>query len=294
LALLGEPDVVVDQILLDWAYVAIVALAVGVLIQELGILSLGHAGIVLSAAYLTAFVAFGQLSILQAILAAGLPVVLIGLVAMRLRDDVFAVVTLALSETLRLFVIGADSLTHGALGLGPIMRADWLASAGSAALLAWSVFSLMCLVVVFLLRRWTGLELGAIRDGDLYGRAVGIHVQRTRFIAVSGSAAVAAVAGVLQVGYYGLAAPSAGGLDVSLQAIAAVIIGWPFWKQGRPFRNVVGLIVGSGVIVTLPPLLRQIGAASAETAVLRQAVFGGLLFCLVHPRSPLSRMFVRR
>jgi len=283
--------VIFDQLVLDWAHVALMTLALGVLVQELGMLSLGHTGIALAAAYLAAAVALGILPVIPGVLIGCGLVATIACFALRLRDDIFAVVTLALSEGLRHFFIGAGSLTGGALGLGPVGRPDWLATTAMAATVAWAVFLGLALVVVPLMKGWTGLALGAIRDGELFARAAGIRARRLRLIAVGATATVAAVSGMLQVGYYGLASPSAGSLDITLQAIAAVMIGWRFWRQGRPFRNLLGYAFGAAVVVILPALLRQVGAEVALAGVMRQCVFGAMLFCLVHPRFRAAGLF---
>lgn len=285
---------VVEQLLVDWAHVTLLATAIGFLLHELGMLSLGHAGLVLVGAYSVAFVGLGVLSPVTVLILAGLPLGVLALVAMRVRDDIFAVMTLAVAESIRLFVLGADRLTDGALGLGPVPRPSWMVAGPYAAMVPWMAVLLTFAAATMALKGWPGLLLGAVRDGELFARGVGLSTTSVRFVAVFLSGAAAMVAGALQIQYFGLATPTMGSVDVSLQAIAAAMLAWPLWRQGRPILTVVGFTLGALIIVVLPPLLRTLGPSTADAAVWRQAVLGVLLFSLVHPRSPFATMLRRR
>jgi ABC-type branched-subunit amino acid transport system permease subunit len=282
---------VTQQLIVDWAHLMLLTAAVGFLLHEVGLLSLGHAGLLLGGAYATAFVALGMVSPLMGALVMGLPLILIAAIAAKVRDDIFAVVTLALAETMRLFVLGADKVTQGALGLGPVPRISVMSDGASAGLLGWSAVALALAMAIITLRSWPGLVLGTIRDGELFARGIGINTKAARSVAVMCSGSAALGAGLLQVEYFGVATPTMGNLDVSLQAIAAAMLAWPFWKQGQPLRTAAGFALGAAIVTMLPPLLRLLSPATADAAVLRQALLGVLLFSLVHPRSPLNRCF---
>jgi branched-chain amino acid transport system permease protein len=284
---------VLEQVLVDWAHLTLLAAAIGFLLHETGFLSLGHAGLVLAGGYAVAFASLGVLSPLGVVASAVLPLGVLAVVGMRVRDDIFAVVTLAIAEAIRLFVLGADELTQGALGLGPVPRYRLFIDAPLTVITPWVVVLVAVSGAVLVLRQWPGLSLGSIRDGELFSRAVGMRTIWIRFFAVLLSGTGAIVAGALQIQYFGLAAPTMGTLDVSLQAIAAAMLAWPLWRHGRPLSAAIGFVLASLTVVTLPPLLRAIGPSSADAAVWRQAALGILLFSLVHPRSPFAAMLRR-
>jgi len=278
------------QIAIDWAHLAILTMAVGILLHELGMLSLGHAGVLLTGAYCWAFWARGDLSLFGSVAIGGFVLIIMSLTALRVQDDIFAVVTLALGEALRFFTLGAADLTGGSVGLGPIPRSDWVASMRGSQSLGFAAVLAVGWISVVTLRRWPGVVLGSIRDAELLTQGMGIRTRRIRFTVVTLSCTAAVLAGALQVAYYGLATPNMGALDISLQAVAAAMLAWPLWRQNRPIRSTFGFLLGSAIVVLLPPLLRQLVHGGVDVAVVRQALFGTLLYGLVHPRSPLSRL----
>jgi branched-chain amino acid transport system permease protein len=281
------------QIAIDWAHLAILTMAVGILLHELGMLSLGHAGALLTGAYCWAFWARGDFSIIGSLMIGGAVLVIMSLTALRVQDDIFAVVTLALSESVRLFSLGATDLTGGSVGLGPIPRGDWVASMGGSQWLGVGTVLVLGCISVVTLRRWPGVVLGSIRDSERLTQGIGVRTRRVRFTVVALTGAAAALAGALQVAYFGLATPTMGALDISLQAVASAMLAWPLWRQNYPLRSLVGFLLGSAIIVILPPLIRYTIQGGFDVAVVRQALFGALLYVLVHPRSPLSRLLGR-
>lgn len=286
-------NMVWEQIIIDWTHLVILTMAVGFLLHEVGMLSLGHSGLILIGAYCAGFWVLGQLSLLSASGLVVLALLALSLTAMRVRDDIFAVVTLGFGELIRLFVVGASDLTGGTLGLGPIPRSDWMASAHGAQWMGGVTVVVLGSAVAVLMRSWPGLILGSIRDGELLSQSCGVATGPIRLVAVSASGLAAVVVGALQATYFGLATPNLGTVDISLYAVASAMLGWPLWRQGRPERALIGFIVGSFVLVALPPFLRQVLRTGLDVAVFRQAVFGAVLYCLVHPRSPLSTVFNR-
>ncbi len=277
------------QLLVDWSHLSILSLAIGFLLFEVGVLSLGHAGMLLIGAYCVALLSLGKLGWLSALcLFVGVQIAL-ALFALRVRGDVFALTSLAFSEALRFIALGAWNLTRGSLGLGPI-SATWLSSDWGSAAAGVTAVGVVTIAYIVLGRGWPGLILGTMRDDELVARGQGFRTNRVRFFAVALSGCVAALLGGLQVAYFGAAYPNMGRLEISLMALAAVMLASPFWSQGRPGRTVIGLLAGAATIVCLPPLLRWALPGSVDVALLRQALFGSLLYLLVHPGKPLLRL----
>jgi len=276
------------QLLVDWSHLSLLSLAVGFMIFEVGIISLGHAGTLLLGAYCLALLSLGELGWFSVMcLLLGIHIAL-ALSAVRVRDSVFALTSLAFSEAIRFAALGAWDITRGSIGLGPI-PSSWLSTDLGAATAGVVAVGIVGAVYVFLVRGWPGLILGAMRDDELVARGQGFKIAPTRFFVVALSGSVAALLGALQVTYYGSAYPSMGRLEVSLMALATVMIASPVWRQGRPVRTVLGLLGGAVTIACLPPLLRWMLPGSVDVALLRQVLFGSLLYLLVHPGKPLKR-----
>lgn len=279
-----------SQILIDSTHLWILALAYGFLLHELGILTLGHSGLLLAGAYGYALVAIGQWRLEGGLALVAAVVTLLGLSALRVRGDIFTVLSFAFAESLRYLALGLISVTGGANGLGPIDRPPWLANDGSALTTALCVAGLgVAAYVVFASGRW-GMRAGSLRDDELLARAYGVSSQPIKFLAVAATGLVVSIVGMLQVAYFGLAVPRLGNIDVSLQSIAAAMLALPLWRHGRPWSTVLGLACGAVVLTILPPLLRSLWNAGPDVAVLRQFAFGGALYALVHPRSPFSKI----
>ena len=279
---------VATQLIIDWAQVSLLSMAIGFLFFETGMLSLGHAGALLVGAYCVAFLALGQLGWLPVMLLLMVVIGGLGLSSLRVRGDIFAVISLALAEALRFTALGAYGLTKGALGLGPIPW-TWLRTDSGAAVAGLLAVGGVAAVYILVVRGWPGLALGAIRDNELVARGLGFATLPIMFSAVALSCLVAALSGGLQVAYYGIAYPTLGRLEVSLMAFAAVKLASPLWRQGRPLRSVTGQLGGTAVIVALPPFLRWMLPGSIDAAVLREILFGVLLYLLVLPPDWLAR-----
>ena len=98
-------------------------LSLGLTIQYglTGLINFGLVGFFAIGAYVSALLAINGVplvvSFLAASIVAGLAAWPIGLVALRLRDDYFAIVTLGFSETVRLVIVNESWLTNGVRGI---------------------------------------------------------------------------------------------------------------------------------------------------------------------------------
>lgn len=275
---------VLTQIIIDWIHLFVLTAAIGLLLHEAGLISLGHAGMLLGGAYAFGLGAMGSASFAAGGAAVLLLASLLALVVLRVGSDIFAVVTLAFGMILYRVSVAATNWTGGSLGLGPLPRPEWLdsdtGSMGTAALSG----AVVVLVYWCVVRSNFGLELGASRDNELAARMQGISTGFVRYVAVVITGVMAACVGALQASSYGLVTPRMGVLEVSLQAVAAAMLAGVVWKQGRPLPTLAGYATASAALVVTPPLLRQILPGTVEEAVLRQALFGIVLYALVHPR----------
>jgi branched-chain amino acid transport system permease protein len=201
-----------------------------------GQVSFGHAAFFGAGAYVAALL---QLRLgINAWAAAGLGVLAgaatgwaIGALAFRarLRGSYFALVTLAFAEVLRILANAAD-ITGGAAGL--LIKLDVRPGNlqfSNRALFAWIVIA--CVGAVLLLTRFIargrfGAQLAAVRENENAAQALGVDILAVKLRAITLSAGITALAGVLYVQYFLYLDASIGfGAWISIEALLAAIVG---------------------------------------------------------------------
>jgi branched-chain amino acid transport system permease protein len=170
-----------------------------------GLVSLGHAAFFGLGAYSSGLLSLKPglspwLTIpVGGLFGVGLAVVM-GLLFRRLRGAYFALATLAFVEIPRVVTDNWEGLTRGSLGLtlGP-----WRVEIGSSAAASYYLVLSYALVLVFLVallwRSNVGLALQAAREEETAAKAVGIHVDRYRFLSLLLSAFLTATSGAIYV-----------------------------------------------------------------------------------------------
>ena len=225
-----------------------------------------------------------------AIPVAGLVCALFGtalaLMAMRLRGDYFAIVTLGFSEVARLIMLNEDWLTEGPKGFKVNARPFAGTLDGPAypyaylALVAATV--LACFAIVEALRRAPyGRVLRAIRDDEVVAGSLGKNVLRFRVQVFAIGSAFMGVAGALFCHYVQNVSP-----DTFLPMLSIFI--WMSVIVGGAGNN-RGLLVGAGVVMAILEGSRFLNdfvrVFDAETlAALRIIVIGVLLILVLRFR----------
>jgi branched-chain amino acid transport system permease protein len=290
------------------AFVAIAAIgAVGlnILVGYTGQLSLGHAFFMAVGAY-TAAVLGGDhgLSATVWLPAAGVVAAVIGCalapVAVRLRGLFLAIVTLGVLYIGQHIFTSAPAISGGGAGrtipavqIGPY---DFGAGQemvvggvviGREALyyyLALIVLALAVLYVANLSRSRFGRAMQATRDGELPAAVLGVDLTRTKLAAFTVSSFLAGISGALYASFLSYVLPDQWGLALSIQFLAAVIIGG--------MGSVSGPLVGALFVFALPDVLTNLPFATGTEIAgipLRAAtslVYGALIIgvFLVEPR----------
>jgi branched-chain amino acid transport system permease protein len=201
-----------------------------------GQVSFGHAAFFGAGAYVAALL---QLRLgINAWAAAGLGVLAgaatgwaIGALAFRarLRGSYFALVTLAFAEVLRILANAAD-ITGGAAGL--LIKLDVRPGNlqfSNRALFAWIVIASVGAVLLltrFIARGRFGAQLAAVRENENAAQALGVDILAVKLRAITLSAGITALAGVLYVQYFLYLDASIGfGAWISIEALLAAIVG---------------------------------------------------------------------
>jgi len=299
LAVAGLPLFASDYVLLLAGQTAIFAIAViglNVLTGMTGLISLGHAAFFAIGAYVTAVGAksagltiFATLPL--SVVVAAFVGILVGMPSLRVRGFYLAVATLS-ANLLVIFLLERDWLapfTGGINGIEtPSLNLFGQSFAGPMA--RYYLVAPFAIISLLLMHNLTLTRIGrafiAIRDHDTSAEILGISLMRYKLMSFAVCAAFGGLAGCLWAYYFAALQPHNFGLLLSIQFLAALIIG----GQGATF----GPILGAAFVVLLPEFLKTVfGFASGEDVAAlrylgptREVVFGSLiiLFLIFEPR----------
>lgn len=196
----------------------------------------------------------------------------IGLIALRLRDDYFAIATLGFSEVVRVVVISEQELTNGVQGIPGIPRLFAFAESRTLQpLLVLGTLLLVNLAVVLAMRRIVrspfGRMIGAIRDNEEAVRALGKDPARFKTQVLMVGAGLAALGGSFYAHYVGYVAPDQFIPLVTFQIWMAMILGGAGKISGAVVGTIVLMVIleGSRFLPDVLPFVS--GAAMAEIRI---------------------------
>ncbi|WP_116711105.1 branched-chain amino acid ABC transporter permease [Actinomycetospora cinnamomea] len=242
-----------------------------------GQISLGHGALMAVGGYTTALLLPAGLPFLVAILtgavAAGIVGIIVGAAAAKLHGPYLAGATLALAVGLPGLALAFADTLGGEQGLTvDVPRPPaWFADAhfflfgsdpSTTQYLAY-IGALVAGLVLFLLANLHTSRYGrvwrAVRDDEVAAELAGLRLGRLRVLAFVVSAVCAGLAGGVLALATRLVAPSGFTIVLSLSLIAAVVIGG--------LGSLTGAVLGSAVIVFLPPLVTGLGARAGLSDV---------------------------
>lgn len=224
---------------------AVLASSVNMLVGQLGLLSLGHAGIAASAGYGVAWATVHghpvgtQLGV--AALAVLMASAVYGLTTMRTGGIVFLMITLALGMIVYGLVFRLASVTGGQNGLTGVDRPQPLSEAGAFYVVTVIVLALVLGLLWVVGRSPFGLTMRGVRDSESRMASLGYSVASIKFRAVMLSGLIAGVAGVLAVWHAEFVSPATATFGRSALAVVMVIVGG--------VGTLVGPLVGAGIVV---------------------------------------------
>jgi len=279
-----------------------------------GLFNVGVAGFVAVGAYTSAilttppmaerFGGFGwpvAAGWLAAMAASGLAGLLIGAVALRLRDDYLAITTFGVAVTIQLVATNAQRLTGGPFGVQFIPKPlqGWLGT-GLPWTLAYLALTLALLVVVYvalekLVRSPWGRVLRAIREDEDAAASLGKRAFFFRLQSFVIGSALMGLGGAVYAHFVGYIAPEdflpiltfqlwamliVGGSGNNRGAVLGAFVVWGFWTaaggllrglvpQAEQARAAALQVVLIGVLIALMLVLRPRGLLGEEVAVSR-------------------------
>jgi branched-chain amino acid transport system permease protein len=259
-----------------------------------GLVNLGHVASFMLGAYASAIlvVLFNQQIVVGMIggtIVAALFGMIMALPTAELKQDYWAISTLAVAEIVRLIFLNTtlgSPFVGQAFGISGIPRPlrEWFAANGLTTL-QYNVFYLVLVLVIllasFLLLRWLSLSpfgrtLKAIREGDEVPLAFGKHVGGFRIRAMAIGGAIAGLAGALFAHYNGYIGPE------YFMPVETFII-WTMVILGGS-GNFLGSLVGTFIIIAISNSTRFLAPLTGIDAQLLgslRMIFIGLLTLLV-------------
>jgi len=233
------------------------------LMGRFGLVSLGHGAFLGVGAYATCLLwnFFGMTPWIGGLLAVLLTValaVVIGYPCSRFQvvGHYFGLVTLAVSEVIRLLIIAERDWTGGSLGVSlkpaPSDSSIWALQFADKRVFYYIAMALWLAglwVWVRVDRSMASRAMEAIGEDETAAASVGIHVTRFKLGITMLSAALTAVGGVMLVQYLAYANPDTmSGIGVSLRIVFAVVLGGMY--------SLLGSSVGTALTIALSEFLR--------------------------------------
>lgn len=261
---------------------SVLALSLDLLVGHTGLLSLTHAAFYGFGAYSSALLAvhFGSsfgLGVVAGMAAAVFLSLFVSLPSLRLHDDYFVIGTFGFQMILFSIFNNWMEVTRGPLGIPGISKPvvfGWRVNSNVEFLLLAATFACFACVVVYRMTSSPfGRVLHAIREDEVFTKALGKNALFFKVTVFGVSAALAAMAGGLYAHYLSFIDPTSFTVMESILIISMVIIG----GAGSTW----GPLVGAVVLVSLPEVLRFIGLPSAIAANLRQIIYGSLLVIMM-------------
>jgi branched-chain amino acid transport system permease protein len=232
------------------------ALALSLVYNNTGILSLGQSGFMLVGAYAAALAAehFGWNFWLGTVFAApfgALAGALLGLFVARSRGHYMLLVTYAFSSLIVQLANLLDGLTHGDHG---IINLDEIPSVGPFTFgsIEWQYYLgvFFCLLIAILClalpKTLWGTRLAAIRENEALARSLGAPVAIDKILIFALSGAISAAGAALFVYTQHAIVPSSFGAMLGVQFAIMLVLGG---------RSILGAVVGAAILTIVPELV---------------------------------------
>jgi len=276
---------------------AIVSLGLNLLIGYIHIVSLALAGFFGIGAYTVAIMTgtYGQpylLALVVAIVITALLSALSAWPALRLHGEYLMLLTIAFQMVL-IGIFGSwRTVTGGLSGFTGIPRPVVFGVTLRTAPEFMPLIAVALLISFITVRRVAespfGSVLKAIRDNETAAMALGKDVVATKFKLMAVTGAMAGLAGGIYAPYQAFINPAGFSLEISILFAAMVVLGGA--------GNLYGTLVGVGLIVFIPDMLRFLNIASTTAAPLRNLIYGSLLvlFMVFRPQGIIPDPVYRR
>jgi branched-chain amino acid transport system permease protein len=272
---------------------AVMALGLNLQWGFTGLFNVGVAGFVAIGAYASALLTTsGGLPVavgwLGAMAASGIAAFVVGLAALRLREDYLAITTFGIAVVIQLVALNAQWLTGGPFGIQSIPR-PFFAALGSG--IAWNLAYLGLVLAVLGLSWWAlerlvaspwGRVLRAIREDEVAAASLGKRAMAFRLQSFVLGCMLMGLGGALYAHFVGYIAPEDFLPVLTFQIWAMLIVG----GSGRNLGAVAGAVLVWGIWTVSGGLLRDLlpQAEQARGAALQVVLIGVLIAAILVAR----------
>jgi len=264
----------------------VLCLGLHLVIGETGQFALAHAAFYGIGIYTSGLAgnAFGwpfPLSMLLAGLIAGAVGVVIGAVALRMRDIYLALATFAFGEAMQWVFLNWDRVTGGPNGLriSPARLGAFEILSDKQAYPVVVVMALLMLVLTIIISRSRlGRAFRAVRESEVAAMAMGVPVRRAKIVAFGLSAFYAGVAGSMFATFSTYIHPDSLGFQTTILVLTMVVVGG--------LGSIAGAVGGAIAFGLISEVLRQ-------TPSYQEIIYGLILivFMMYAPRGVFA--FIR-
>jgi branched-chain amino acid transport system permease protein len=230
-----------------------------------GQVSLGQAAFVGIGAYTSAILGTKAavspwLGMLAGAFTAALVAYALSFVALRLRENLLALATLALGIVIAVVFNEWDWIggSSGVKNIPGFTLGAFVFDLRAYAILAWALLALALWFAANLVRSSFGHALVAIASSELGAQALGIDAQRIKRQTFVLAAMYAGIAGAIYASYQSYIDPSSFGVLLSVNFVLMSIIGG--------IRTLWGAVIGAAVVVTLGQFLQIVVPAIVPSA----------------------------
>ncbi len=264
---------------------AILASSFNLLIGFAGLFALSHAAFYALGAYATAIVATGlglpfPLPMLIAVAFTAAMSVLIAVPALRVSGHYLVVVSLALQIIVIEVILNWSSLTGGTDGISGIPAyapGGWTLDGPGRFLIAAGTGAVVCFWICWRLAHSPfGRALRAMRENEDAAEAAGKNILYMKVTVFAVSAGLAAVAGALFARYFSYVGAQSFTIDETIYILAMVILGGT--------ANLWGSVLGAGILVFLPELLKFVELPADIADKLRLVIYGLIMILILRFR----------
>jgi len=188
-------------------------------------------------------------AVIMAISASILVSALFAIICARSDGIYFLMITLALSQVTYGIAMQWSSVTRGSEGFSGILRPNLLGFHLLEYVPLYYLALFVTLIIYLLLKRFVsspfGLALQGVRDNPTRMAALGFNIKVIRFFTFVISGAVAGIAGIIGVIYYGGVSPTTTGFSQILLVVLASIIGGVSAIEGGIIGGIITVFIMS-------------------------------------------------
>ena len=254
-----------------------VALSYALPVGFVGMLNLGHIGLLAAGAYTAAILTTNGISFWLALIAASLVTGIVGfflaLPARRIKGDYYALMTLGFTFVMNAVLLNWIKVTQGPFGITGISRPHGFTDPKAFFVLTLVFLGVTAWFVYRVMRSPFGKALEAVRDDELVAESLGKPTGKFRIVSLLVSAVIVGIAGALLAHFIQFINPQVFWLDNVVWILAALALGGL-----ASFR---GAIAGMILLFAIQESIRFLPIPPALVGSLRLSVFAVLLLLVV-------------